>query len=428
MSAFALGSAQFSDLARCTSRALCARVQTSGPTANTILVSEGQGRLSATRGTRGSGCHPSGYHTDQGVVNTRVKLFADIDPQMLESSNGLERFSIGALRREGIEGIRRAQNPGTERDRIPLEAERITRAIPMLVVVFDVLEGLPDVKKRLQYLQSDAYVLLHVLELLGGETAGLVEDRFTDADLAHVVQPPRDAEILADHFFETELLGQLSGKLRDALGMAAQIDILRLHGIDESLGDADRHQAQGLFLALELGGAQGDFLTNQLVQVSLLHQRCPLLKSTIHRLLQIGELYGLHHVVGRPRRENFGGRRGIVDRRQHDDGEVFVAGTSFRNDLDPGHSGHADVAEHQRKRLLIENLQSLIAGAGDLDLVAAGAQKFSEREPNGLFVVDDEDSGHWLFSTKSGRRIVKVDPTSGVLSTAIVPPCAWMIP
>ena len=71
--------------------------------------------------------------------------------------------------------------------------------------------------------------------------------------------------------------------------------------------------------------------------------------------------------------------------------------------------------------MLLEDFESLVAGSGDLDFVAARAQEFAERETNGLLVVDNQNARHFLLSLYRGSRIVNVVPISGVLSTVIAP-------
>ncbi len=72
-----------------------------------------------------------------------------------------------------------------------------------------------------------------------------------------------------------------------------------------------------------------------------------LVESAINGLLKIRELDRLHEIVGCARGQYFGGRRGIVDGGEHDDGEIGIERSRLRHNLDSGHSGHADVTEHE---------------------------------------------------------------------------------
>ena len=65
----------------------------------------------------------------------------------------------------------------------------------------------------------------------------------------------RYPQVFTHRFLQSELFRELAGQLGDALRMAAQIEVFGFHGVDQRLGDADRHQSQGLFLPLQLGGA-----------------------------------------------------------------------------------------------------------------------------------------------------------------------------
>ena len=147
----------------------------------------------------------------QGVVNTRVELLSRVDAEMLESRQRLQRLTIGALGREGVERISGAEDSGPHRDGFAGQALRIAGPIPALMVVLDVLEGLLDVKERREDVEADLNVALYVLELFGSKAIRLVEDGFPDSDLPDVVEPAGDSQVLTRGLFQTELLCQLSG-------------------------------------------------------------------------------------------------------------------------------------------------------------------------------------------------------------------------
>ena len=113
-------------------------------------------------------------------------------------------------------------------------------------------------------------MILDVRELLLGERAGLVEHRFADADLADVVQPSREPDVLHDVGVQAQLLGHGRGLVRNAAGMPAQVHVLGFHGVDERLGDAQRELPQGLLFELELRGARGDLLADVLLHPAAL--------------------------------------------------------------------------------------------------------------------------------------------------------------
>jgi hypothetical protein len=180
-------------------------------------------------------------HSNECIINTRVELLPRVDAQVLESRQRLERLTISALGCQGVESIRGTEDPGTHGDVFAGQPLRITTAGPALVVVFDILEGLFDVKKGREDIEADLNVAFYVLELFLGEPVRLVQDCFPDPDLAYIVEAAGDFQILAGLFVEAELLRQLSGELGDALGVTPKVDILGLHGVDQRLGDAHRH-------------------------------------------------------------------------------------------------------------------------------------------------------------------------------------------
>lgn len=172
------------------------------------------------RGNGGLGGQSPRDYADKSVVNTRVELLADVDPQVFDRRHWLEWLAVGALRGEGIEGISGAKNPGTQRNRFSRQAQGVSGTIPVLVVVLDVFQRLPDMEQRLEDLQPDPDVLLDVLELFGSEATRLVENGFADADFADIVKSAGDAQILTDRLVETQILGELARELRDALRVA----------------------------------------------------------------------------------------------------------------------------------------------------------------------------------------------------------------
>src|SRR2546423_3098508 len=82
------------------------------------------------------------------IVNTRVELLSHVHPQVLDCGQWLERLTIRTLGGERVERISGAKDPGAERNFLSSEAERIAGAVPMLMMVLDVLERLLDVKQR----------------------------------------------------------------------------------------------------------------------------------------------------------------------------------------------------------------------------------------------------------------------------------------
>ena len=121
--------------------------------------------------------------------------------------------------------------------------------------------------------------------------------------------------------------------MRDALGMAAQVHVLRLERVDQCFDDVDAERAERELLALELRGSKRDFLANEALDVSLLDRESAPVQHALDGLLQVGELDGLHQVVHRTGRQHFGRRRRVVDGGEHDDGELRIDRERARDKL-----------------------------------------------------------------------------------------------
>src|SRR6476619_6215575 len=133
---------------------------------------------------------------------------------MVQRRHRLERLSVRPLGSEGVKSVGRTQNAGPERDILTGQTKRVPCAIPMLVVVLDVLEGLLDVEERGENVQADLHVPLDVLEFLEREAVRLVQNGFADADLTDVVEASGDPEIFAGRLVQLQLLSELAGELR----------------------------------------------------------------------------------------------------------------------------------------------------------------------------------------------------------------------
>lgn len=133
------------------------------------------------------GSYSSRDDADECVVNTRVELLADVDAQVLDGRERLERLAVGTLGSKGVKSISGAKDSRAEWNGLPREAKWIAGAIPMLVVMFDVLERLLDVEEWSKDVEPDLHVSFDVLEFLFGQAAGLVENSLTYSDFTDVV-------------------------------------------------------------------------------------------------------------------------------------------------------------------------------------------------------------------------------------------------
>src|SRR5712671_2001113 len=170
-------------------------------------------RFSRLAGCRRLGGYPPRDYAHQRIVNTRVELLSHVDPEMVECREGREWLAVGTLGRKCVESVCRAKDPGAERNRFARQSEGIPDPVPALMMVLDVFERLLDVEEGRQDLESNPHVLFHVLEFVGGQSSGFVENRLANPDLAHIVEATGDSEVLDHVFLEAELLGKQSGEL-----------------------------------------------------------------------------------------------------------------------------------------------------------------------------------------------------------------------
>ncbi len=97
---------------------------------------------------------------------------------------------------EHVEDVGHVDEPRLERDRLPLQAVRVARAVPALVMgAGDPLRDAEHLGVAVgQHAGAEHGVGLDHLELLVGELAGLEQDGVGDRDLAQVVQRRRVAD------------------------------------------------------------------------------------------------------------------------------------------------------------------------------------------------------------------------------------------
>jgi hypothetical protein len=116
--------------------------------------------------------------------------------------------------------------------------------------------------------------------------------------------------------------------------------------------------------------------------------------------------------------------RGVVDRRQHQQGD---GGLQVH---DPGHQvhaadpGHVHVQQDAGDPLALEDGERLFAPGGGGDLIALLQQKPPERAPNGLLVVYDEERdrlGRRHTSTSLGGGLVR--PVESCRRVGMIHPC-----
>src|SRR5204863_8831806 len=114
------------------------------------------------------------------------------------------------------------------RDLLAAELVGVARAVELLVVRTDARESVADGLQVAADLPAVSGVTLDDLELVGGERAGLVEDRVRAADLPHVVEDPALADGLALLVAAAHALCELLGVDRDLVRADMRSVSLRL--------------------------------------------------------------------------------------------------------------------------------------------------------------------------------------------------------
>src|ERR1700693_3253040 len=118
-------------------------------TPNTTLLTRRQGAgVGRLASLGGAGTQSPGYDTAERVINARIELLSDVDLEVLQRRHRRHGGAIGAFRSKGIECIGSAENSCAEGDGFGGQTARISRSIPTLVVVLDVVERRLEVKER----------------------------------------------------------------------------------------------------------------------------------------------------------------------------------------------------------------------------------------------------------------------------------------
>src|SRR5581483_2081995 len=199
-------------------------------------------------------------------------------------------FLVGARGAQRVIDLGGADDPRRQRNRLAPQAVGIAAPVPALVVMPYCRDDVAKVYERGKDLGADHYVLLHVLELFGGERPLFVEHRFPGADLADVVQAAGDAHLFDLFFAQSQLVREGGGEVRHAGRVPAHVGVLRLEGVHQGFQRGHREALELHAFPLQLGGAGGDLFLEPFVELAALELRLAPLEGALHRAPQVGEL------------------------------------------------------------------------------------------------------------------------------------------
>ena len=143
--------------------------------------------------------------------------------------------------------------------------------------------------------------------------------------------------------------------------------------------------------ALQLGSARRDFFLEPLVQMPVLELHLAALERALHGPAQVCELDRLGEIIQRPTLHTERRAGGVVDRGEHQDGEVGLDLERRWHEVHTTGARHADIGQHQGDLMEAQLLQRLLRRARRVHLELLLLQEFPQRVPDGLFVIDHED-------------------------------------
>src|SRR3982750_4678312 len=91
----------------------------------------------------------------QSGVDVRIEESTHMSLEKLDRLFGCHRVSIGALRRQRVKGVRGGQDTTADGDLRTAERARIAVAVPMLVMILDVVQGLTEMSERSQDIHAN---------------------------------------------------------------------------------------------------------------------------------------------------------------------------------------------------------------------------------------------------------------------------------
>ncbi len=97
-------------------------------------------------------------------------------------------FFVDATGHHRVKGVGQSRYSGGERDGVAGSPAKVTRAVPVFVVILDKIEGQRVYTDRVEQLRADLYVFFDDLEFVFCQRTGLSDDAGGDSRLAYIVQ------------------------------------------------------------------------------------------------------------------------------------------------------------------------------------------------------------------------------------------------
>ena len=134
-------------------------------------------------------------------------------------------LTVRTVAREGIKYIGYLENPRHYRDVVAGQTVGITAAVPVLMVVPDDGQHIPEASQRVDYGLPNYRMGAHNLPFPIVEGAGLQEDGVRDADLAHVMQITGTFESAQRVLRQPDPFAERDCKVADSLAVIAGFKI-----------------------------------------------------------------------------------------------------------------------------------------------------------------------------------------------------------
>ena len=185
---------------------------------------------------------------------------------------------------------------------------------------------------------------------------------------------------------------QVQRVFADALGMRLRLVLARVERCDQRFQRDLRSIMQAVEQPPQLRCALVYGLLQQPHALGLFHQVLAPLQSPLHAECELGQAERLQDVIERANAHCVNGQGEVLAGGEHQNANSGVRANNFRQQLQPAHSGHADVGEHQLELSLGQGLQGRGPVVGQSHLVSLLPEMLTQQSADWRFVVYDQDA------------------------------------